>query len=71
MAEPIPMARPQRVEHIDTPPEVREAASALSVRASKIAGILRTPAALPNMRQKAKDDLIAVIGEAAALWQKL
>lgn len=71
MADPIPMSRPQRVEHIDTPPVVREAASALSVRASKIAGILRTPAALPDMRERAKADLIAVAEEALQLRRML
>lgn len=71
MADPIPMERPARVQHIDTPPEVRERAVALSVRASRVAGVLRAAAALPEMRERAKADLIATAEEALALWRLL
>ena len=71
MADPIPMERPKLQKHIDTPPEVREAAVALSVAASRIAGILRTNAALPEMRAKARDDLLAVAEQALALRRQL
>lgn len=71
MADPIPMERPARIEFIDTPPAAREGATALSALASRVAGILRTNAALPEMRARAKEDLLAVAEQALALRRLL
>lgn len=54
-------------KHEDNPPAVREAAGALSVQASRIAGTLRTNAALPDMRARAKEELAALAMNALAL----
>lgn len=54
-------------KHEDNPPAVREAAVAVSVRAGRIAGVLRTNAALPDMRARAKEELATLAMEALAL----
>jgi hypothetical protein len=61
----------ERPKHIDTPPAVREQAVALSVAASRVAGILRANAALPEMRERAKAELLTIAENALALRRLL
>lgn len=68
MADPIPMERPKLPEHVTNPPDVREKTQALSARMGRIARVLTSPAALPERRREAKDDLVVLSKEALQLW---
>lgn len=60
-AEPLP-------QHVDNALDVRQMAQSLKSRMDVVSRALGTPSALPEARQRAKDELIAVSKEALALW---
>lgn len=68
MPDPIPMERPKLADHTTNPPEVRERAQALAARLNRINRVLVSPAALPERRREARDDLILLAREALDLW---
>lgn len=68
MADPIPMERPKLPEHVTNPMDVREKAQALSARIGRINRVLASPAALPERRREAKDELVVLSREALQLW---
>jgi hypothetical protein len=50
------------------PLEVRQAAQSLKSRMETISRVLGSPAAMPAVRMKAKDELVKLSREALALW---
>lgn len=52
----------------DNPLDVRQKADALKPRVESIRRVLAQPAALPESRRRAKDELVALSREALALW---
>lgn len=67
-ANVTPMERPKLPEHVTNAPDVRERAQALSARMGRIARVLSSPAALPERRCEAKDELVVLSREALSLW---
>ena len=63
-----PMERPKLPAHVTNDPDIRERAQALSARMGRIARVLSSPAALPERRREAKDDLVVLSKEALQLW---
>jgi hypothetical protein len=61
----------KRADLEDNPLETREAAQAISSRAQRIARVLGSPAAHPDVRAKAKDELVTLAREALELWWKI
>lgn len=53
------------------PLDVRNAAGSIRAKADRIARILSSPAAHPNVVKAAKDELKALHKEAGALWSRL
>ncbi len=54
--------------HIDNALDVRQATASIRGKVEAIARVLGAPAALPEARRRAKDDLVALSREALALW---
>jgi hypothetical protein len=52
----------------DNPTDVREQSAAILSRAQRIARVLNSPAAHPDVRAQAKDSLVALSKEALTLW---
>lgn len=71
MADPIPMERKPLPAHVTNPMDVREKAQALSARLGRINRVLASPAALPERRTEAKDELVVLSKDALALWSLL
>lgn len=59
--DPIP-------DHVDNPLDVRQASASLTSRVDRVKRVLGQPAALPEARRRAKDELVALSREALALW---
>lgn len=65
---PEPEEREPLPAHVDNPLDVRRAAQALTARAESIRRVLNAPSALPEARQRAKDELVALSKDALSLW---
>ena len=67
MTDPIPLKRPL-TQHEDIPPMMRDHASSIAARSSRIKSVLGSPAALPEMRAQAKGELVLLAAECLELW---
>lgn len=66
-----PVVSSDATEHVplaDNPIDVRERAAALLSGAQRINRVLNSPAAHPDVRRQAKDQLVALSKEALSLW---
>lgn len=64
----VPEAKEPLPVHMDNPIDVRQGAESLRGRVESIRRVLGQPAALPEARRRAKDELVALSREALALW---
>jgi hypothetical protein len=55
-------------QHETIPLDVRQRVSGLVAAAERIRKVLTAPSALPEVRARAKDELLALSKEAAAIW---
>ncbi len=54
--------------HADNPTDVRQGVENLKAQVEAIRRVLGGPAALPEARRRAKDQLVALSKDALALW---
>ena len=55
-------------DHITNPEDVKQAVSSIAARMDRIKRVLGMPAALPEARRRAKDELVALSRESLTLW---
>jgi hypothetical protein len=55
-------------DHVNKPEDVKLAISSIAARMDRIKRVLGMPAALPEARRRAKDDLVALSRECLTLW---
>jgi hypothetical protein len=64
----VPIVSDPLPQQVDIPPDVRRATQALTARMDRIQRVLTSPSALPRVKARAKDELVALSREALALW---